>query len=215
MSDSKKLIDILTADCKPVSVIKNSNGFLLSAGALIGLGFCILFFMGIRPDYQAAMQSGVFFWKPGIFVFIWIFSLLFILKLSRPHGRAPRWAWAPLLAVFLFLILQFKLQLDQHSWPFMVQSLLSSSAWVCFGTITGGGLLASGLIWYFWLRRTASASPAQLGFWSGVNVGTLAAAAYAVHCPMDTVTYIFFYYCSPIFLFSALGIWLGKAKLHW
>ncbi len=215
MNDSKKLIDQLTADCKPVSVIKNRDGFLLSATTLIGIGFCVLFFMGIRPDYQAAIESRVFFWKPGIFVFIWLSSLLFILKLSRPHEKAPKWAWATLLAAFLFLLSQFKLQLDQYSWTFMVQSLASSSAWVCFGTITGCGLLALGLIWHFWLRRTASSSPSQLGFWAGVNVGSLAAAAYAVHCPMDTATYIFCYYCSPLFIFSAFGAWLGKSKLRW
>lgn len=209
------LIDQLVGDLKPQDTLANWKLWMHCTACLAIVAAMILGFMGLRADYGIALQDGALFWKPGIFLLVWIGSVLLITDLSRPHGDLRKNHIIPLILAGGILIWQFSLQVNRFSWNEMLQSLSDGSAIYCLSIITGGGSIAMMMAWKYWFSKTASQYPVLLGSLAGLSAGSLAAAAYALHCDHDMAIYITIYYGVPVLVLSTIGAALGKKFLSW
>lgn len=209
------LIDQLVGELKPQDTLANWKLWMHCTACLAIVAAMILGFMGLRADYGIALQDGALFWKPGIFLLAWIGSVLLITDLSRPHGDLRKNHIIPLILAGGILIWQFSLQVNRFSWNDMLQSLSDGSAIYCLSIITVGGSIAMMMAWKYWFSKTASQYPVLLGSLAGLSAGSLAAAAYALHCDHDMAIYITIYYGAPVLVLSAIGAALGKKFLSW
>ncbi|MFN5589467.1 MAG: NrsF family protein [Holosporales bacterium] len=209
------LIDKLVNDLAPQKPLLNYKLWVHCTSCLFLVAVMIIGLMRIRDDYLIAIQAGSMFWKPGIFLLIWLASILLILDISRPTGSLKRHHALPLIASALIIIWQFVAQAHEHSLAQILAFLRDKSAFTCLPTIFIGGGFAFVMAWKFWLSKTASPRPVALGALAGLSAGSLAAAAYALHCEKDAALYISVYYMLPIFALCMIGAILGKKNLRW
>lgn len=91
---------------------------------------------------------------------------------------------------------------------------------------TGGGFphillivpaiaLPAGALLFLWMRSQAPTRPAHAGGAAGLLAGGLAAAAYALHCPVDTPAFVLLWYPLSIAICAGLGALAGRYALRW
>jgi hypothetical protein len=209
------LIAKLVSDLKPSRVMtlrQLSMGILLCfAGALAVL----MLVMGLRPDYQAAIQSGAMFWKPGLFALSAISALLVLYASSLP-GRTGRIIYfIPGLIALLFFALLIGQSILYFDIEQVTAALTDKRAPFCLVIVTllGGIILAA--LWRIWLMKSAPINAIWTGALAGACSGFIAASAYAFHCGQDHPFYLIIYYGLPIAVLSAMGGWLGQRYLKW
>ncbi|MGE3624224.1 MAG: NrsF family protein [Bdellovibrionales bacterium] len=210
-----RLIEQLVNDLQPKKTLVDLKLWMHCTACLVMVSVAVLMFMGLRGDYLSAMQNGALFWKPGIFLMTWIGSLLLITDISRPNGWLRKKHTIPLIAAVTLLIWQFIVQSRQLFLTDMTHSLSDGSALYCLSVIMGGGAIAMMMAWKYWFSKTASRYPVLLGALAGLSAGSLAAAAYALHCDHDVALYVSVYYGAPVLALSILGGFLGKRLLRW
>ncbi len=212
---NEPLIDRLVNDLTPKKPLVNQAlwGHCLICLAMIA-GF-IFVVLGFREDYVSAMQNGALFWKPGLFLLVWIGSVLWITDLSRPAGVIKKSRLIPFLCAGLILLWQCVIQMPRTPLESMGTVLGDSSAPYCICVIAGAGGLALVMVWKTWLSKTASPHPALLGFMAGLSAGALAGMVYALHCDRDAILYVTVCYGLPVLGLAVLGSVLGKRFLQW
>lgn len=210
-----RLIEQLVAELVPQSPLRNAMLWACGAALLTALVAAVLALMGLRQDYAAAMDSGAFFWKPGIFLLVLLGSLVVTTTISRPHGRVKTYHLVPWVIALSLLIWQGVSQIRHLPLDALTQSLTDGSALYCFSVITMGGAFVLLVFWKFWLTKTASLHPVLLGLCAGISAGAMAAAAYTLHCNHDSALYVFAYYMLPVAGLGILGGVLGKKFLRW
>lgn len=209
------LIDQLVADLGSQKPLVNFKLWMHCTACLIMIAAAILTFMGLRSDYLSAMRSGALFWKSGIFLLTWIGSMLLITDISRPAGTIKKIHLFPFVCAVTILLWQLVAQSAHLSFEVIENSLSDGSAPYCLSAILGGGIIALMMAWKFWFSKTASPHPTLLGFLAGLSAGTLAAAAYALHCDRDTAFYVLAYYGLPVMGLGLLGSIMGRRLLRW
>lgn len=209
------LIDRLVGDLSPQKPLLNWKLWAHCATCLVMIAVAILAFMGLRRDYPLAMQSGALFWKPGMFLLAWIGSILLITDISRPVGTVRKIHLFPFVFAAAILVWQAVDQTAHSPFADIKNSLFDGSARYCLSVILGGGSVALMMAWKFWFSKTASPKPTLLGFLAGLSAGTLAAAAYALHCDRDFALYIAIYYLLPVLSLGLFGGFLGHRYLRW
>lgn len=218
MSASKmtdQLIARLVSDLKPQEPIIDSKLWLHCTVCLLIVASVVIAMMGLRADFPTALQDGAMLWKPGIFLFAWISSILLILDLSRPIKRVEKKHFVPFFLAGTILLWQLIVQLPFLSTSDAALSLRDPSAIYCLSVIIGGGGIVMVVSWKFWFSRTASPNPTALGALAGFSAGCLAATAYALHCDKDGILYIFIYYGISVVTLSFLGSLLSIKLLKW
>ena len=210
---TETLIDHLVADLTPRPALRMAALWRLSALAFAGVAGLILGSMGVRVDAMAALHSGALLWKPGLFLLLALALLRWVGDLSRPVGAASPWPWVGLGASgLLYAAVLWGQATPAALW---IKDLHDPTAPYCFGSVMGGGGVALALMWRFWLRHTASPRPERLGGLAGLAAGALAAAAYALHCPQDHISFLTIYYGAPLVLLTGAGVLLGRRTLQW
>jgi hypothetical protein len=68
---------------------------------------------------------------------------------------------------------------------------------------------------FLWLRNQAPTQPALAGMSAGTLAGALAAAAYALTCPVDSAAFIAMWYPLAISACAAVGAIAGRFALRW
>lgn len=212
---SDQLIDQLVSDLAPRKPLVNIKLWIHCTGCLVIVAGTILTIMGLRTDYLTALQNGSMLWKPGLFLAAWIGSLLLITDISRPMGKITKWHFAPLILAASILLWQLITQFEYFTVAQMVGSLKDTNAIYCLSVILGGGGMVMFIAWKVWFARTASPKPTLIGALAGINAGSLAATAYALHCNRDFAIYILAYYCLPVLALSIFGGFLGQKRLSW
>jgi hypothetical protein len=202
-------LEQLVAELKPLPVLKNRQLWMRVLAALL----CAVIGIKLTLDFRAD-TSTAFWWKPALFIFAGLASLIWLTDIARPGQQLRYWHLAPLIVSDAILLWQLMSQLRHKSFA-QFAALQDSGAYYCVSVITGGGAVILWYFWYGWLRKTASDDPALLGALGGFSAGCIAAAAYALHCDRDAMLYIGVYYFMPIVLLSLLGAWLGKKYLDW
>ncbi len=210
-----RFIEQLVADLEPAPRLKNARLWMYGSFCLFLIAAMILGFMGLRTDFVHAFQTGAMFWKPAIFLLIWLGSVMLITDISRPAGHFRKWHFLPVISGMALLLWQGVSQGLEHPLHERMESLRDSSAIVCLATLFVCGTIAMVLGWKYWSAKTASHYPGILGALSGLSAGSLAAAAYALHCDKDSALYITAYYGMPLLALSLFGYGAGKRLLRW
>jgi hypothetical protein len=209
-----RLIDMLSTNLEPV---KHGQVWKTLAGALvIGVvaAFCaMLATVGLRNN----LADGSYF---SFLALKLLFTLSLIgtgaallIRLMRP-GQDGRELLAVIFLPFLALGLAGIVSL----------ALGHSAAWgsMIFGTQWAVSLFCiplfavvpfAALIWA--LGNGAPTNLKRAGAIAGLVAGALGAAAYAFHCPDDSLPFIAIWYGAPIVLCAFIGAKLGPRLLRW
>lgn len=217
MSDA--FLDKLADDLKPVKPMRLWPLWLMAG---IGLVVAALFVIAVykpRPEMMA-MSHGVMpstfmvIGKPLLFLVTGIFSLWAVGDLVRPQGRLRRRTVAPVLGLLVLIVVWAVWQYVGDG-PASTMHSLQGGNMLCYATIVGGGAICFALLWGLWLRKAATSAPVALGAVSGLAAGSLSAAAYAIHCSMDSPAYLLLVYGVGVGLITAVAAIAGKRLFRW
>lgn len=205
----------LIHDLKPVRALKSAHLWALALTALI---LCAAFVVGVydfRPEFHDTrwLSQWIVVGKPLLLLLIGLAALTLTARLARPDGEPSRPALYSLMGlsgavgvtVLFDLITRGSSTLNALSEPFML----------CWQVVLTGGVVSYAALWGLWLRRAAPANPVAFGGLSGLAVGALMAAAYALHCDRDWPLYILVFYGAPVLILGALGAILGPKLYRW
>ncbi len=209
------LIIQLIDDLKPIRVMTLCRLTLYSLICFTGLLILLMTVLGIRPDYQSAIETGSMFWKPGLFILCSLSAILCVYATSLP-GRAIKTIYLiPALVSVLFLcglLIHVFAHFDMND---VATAMTDRRAPYCLGIVTIFGAIILAVLWRVWLTKSAPIHPGLAGALAGGCSGFIAASAYAFHCGQDHPFYLVTYYGLPILLLSAIGARCGKRYLKW
>ncbi len=152
---------------------------------------------GMKVAGPLALAAGAFFWARG---------------LARPD--APAFGARMLLpAAALFLAPALAAGLPAV-WSDAGRTVGNGTAWVCLGLL-GLTAIAPLVLVLSAMRSCATTSPGWAGFAGGLLAGGIGAAAYAVHCPLDAVSFVSIWYPVAIGLVGLVGALAGRRLLRW
>ncbi|MDC7694332.1 MULTISPECIES: NrsF family protein [Asticcacaulis] len=209
----RDLIERLTEDLRPVKP--------LSAWRLLGLALVfaavtliwVLGIYGMRPelsDIEAALtQTRFALFKPLLWGWAGLSALHAANALSRPEGRCH---WSDLAPLPLILISQATglwWAVAHGGWTAALKGGFGGAT-LCGLTIIVSACVAMRLITPLWLNRTASSQPRLLRLTAALGFATLAAAAYALHCPMDQPYYTLSVYLPAVGMVLLIEGWQGR-----
>lgn len=213
------LIDSLVNDLKPVWPMRTA---LLWTGAGVGLLLATLYisvFYGFRPEISA-MSKGTLpvhfspIGKPLLFLVLGVTALWSVSKLNRPENEFSITHIFPIIAGVTVAILNMIVEVATEDYVFLIQQL-NGKVILCYATILFGGTIGQLIMWRFWLSRGASSFPTILAAMSGLATSTLAASAYALHCPMDAPIYLVLVYGTAVAIYTGLSTVVSRHFMKW
>jgi len=213
------LIDNLVGSLKPVKPLRCAH-LWLGAGVAVMLAAAYIFFAyGPRPEIRAWLQgvqmgTQMMWLKPLLFLGIGAGALWSVSDLAQPQGRLRRRTFLPLATALAIVGVMLVGDLARFGLA-EVLSHAGDPASRCIATILCGGAAGFILLWQLWLRRSATSYPVLLGTMSGLAAAALMAAAYAVHCNMDTPVYILVIYGAPVALLAGASGLVGGKIFRW
>ena len=201
--DVENLIDHLSAELKPVSVLahplRRALPWLLMASVYMT---GVLLFLGLRPDLAEKLTQGAYLFEISVTGFVAISAALASAWLCVPDMRGQKWLPAvPLAALAVFLI-----------WTGVMSMLdgvhMPSPYWDhCFniGALMGFVPMVAMI---FLARNGATTRPVTMSLMNTLSVGALGYVGLRFVCPTDTIGHVFFYH---LFTFMLLGLFAGLA----
>jgi hypothetical protein len=208
--DTNSLIHVLTSDARlparriwlPLAI---AAGLALAYSAL-----AIIAVAGPRTGFEDHIDWVAF--KAGVSLLFAAFALPWTLRLARPEATLGAW---PFLVLGLFAGIALV--------AIFAATTMTNPTWA---TLSGGGFphciivipvvaIPSGALFFLWLSQQAPTRPALAGAAAGLGAGALAAASYALTCPVDSVAFIALWYPAAIAICAMLAAGAGKFLLRW
>lgn len=221
MSDpvSDSGIDTLVGRLTPVTPLRATALWRGSALAVVLAAVYIVLMYGTRPELRILtqpmlMHRPMILLKPILFLLLGVSALRGVAELARPEGRLRFQVLLPALLLFGALLGVFFHDVTAHGWAKTFDNAFGAAP-LCSMTILCGGTVGVVLMWRFWLRRSATSHPAQLGAMSGLAAASLMAGAYALHCNMDAAVYLLLIYGMAVAVFTALSALVGQKLYRW
>lgn len=210
--NTNQLIEILSSNVEPVKQghLRKALVWALVAG---GVGaFCVMLgTVGLRPNGPPRLEL-------LSLRLVFTFSLIaigatFLARLARP-GRRTGSLMALTVLPFLFIVAIGGIAVG-FAGPMVWGKMLFGMNWMtCLFCIPLFAVLPFiALVWF--LRNGAPTNLRLTGSIAGLLAGALGAAAYAFHCPDDSVPFIAFWYASMVGFCSLTGALLGPKLLRW
>lgn len=209
-----RLIDALSTNLEPVGRggVGRWLALALATGGLVT--FCaMLMTVGLRVGGDNSGHLGFLAAKLAFALSVVATGAIFLIRSIHP-GRDGRKS----LLLFLLLILPVGLMgiaalaLGQ---PDTVRSVIFGAQWMtclcCIPLFTIIPFVS--LIWA--LRKGAPTSLRRTGAMAGLVAGAIGAAAYAFHCPEDSLLFIAVWYSVAIAACASVGALLGPRLLRW
>ncbi|ADU15326.1 NrsF family protein [Asticcacaulis excentricus] len=195
------LIEQLSEDLravKPLSAWRLMGLALVFAAATL---FWVVGVYGMRPELsdleQALAQPRFALLKPVVWGWAGLSALHAANALSRPEGRCHWSDLAPMAVILLSHGLALWWEVIHAGWEAATAGGFGGAA-LCGLTIIISVWVAMRLVTLVWLSRTASSQPRLLRLCTAFGFAGLAAAAYALHCPMDQPLYTLCVYLPAI-----------------
>jgi hypothetical protein len=213
--DTESLIRRLAADAAHAPVPPPRPGTRLAVAAALGAVAALAISisgLGVRADLASSLVSlpaGLKFVAPlalAAGAFVWARGL------ARPDAP-PLGARMLLPAAALFMAPALGAGLPALSED-VGATLANGTAWVCLALLGLTALAPLALVLAA-MRSTATTNPGWAGFAAGLLAGGVAAAAYAVHCPLDAVSFVSIWYPAAIGLVGLAGALAGRRLLRW
>ncbi len=192
-------IDTLVDDLAPVKTLQAAEVMFLAAFMALIVLMTITFGFGLRTDVMAGSPNSIVIARTIACLMLGASTLAATAGSIYPGFSKPQNSWKWMLGLaLLFPLATLWLLIRNASFPESV--LYASSAPTCLMATLGGGLLIGGAQ-TLWLKRAAPLALDRVGWLVGLSSGSLAAAAYGLHCPSNSIEYVGLWY--------ALGIWLS------
>jgi hypothetical protein len=211
---TEELIDLLSTNIEPVDTQKVDRTLQIAivAGLVLALLTCIVT-LGVRPDLNNPGVFGFLLVKIGFGVLVTILGWHLLLKHARPGGEnhsrifltgVPFAALMALAAVNLISV-------PASHWGHMIMG----ERWLgCLLSIPIIAVVPFVVITWA-VRMAAPTNLLRTGALAGLVAGGISAAAYALHCPDDSLPFVALWYGGTIVLCALAGAVLGPRLLHW
>lgn len=209
-----ELISLMAASHQPVDTGRLRHATWLAAVLALGVTATVLVnTLGVRPDLAAAIMTMPVIAKLLFGGSIAVIALILFQQSLRP-GLQPR-RLLPLAAIPVALIAGFALltlaQAPAEQW----NTLIFGRYWrSCLFNVPLYALLPL-LVLLFLARRGAPVDGRLTGASAGLASGGLAAVAYALHCPDDTIPFLAIWYTLAVTLVAGLSILALPRLLRW
>ena len=206
-------IEALVADAKPVRRMRGSDGALIVLGITLAMAIGVAVFLDLRPDIKAMHPDAMALVRSGTLLLLGVATLSAVVGSARPNigHRAEGWMWA-LCAALLFPLAS--LVLVGAGDPMPMQEVMQPSGMECLMTSSLGALAIAGPL-ILWLRRGAVTRPTRTAWLVGLCAGAFGSLAYSLHCPMNSIHYIAFWYSSAILISALAGRLVVAPLLRW
>jgi len=211
--NTEELIDLLSTNIEPVDAQKvvRNLGVAITAGLVLALLTCIVT-LGIRPDLDNPGVFGFLLVKIGFGSVVAFVGWHFLLKHARPGGENQSRIFltaAPFAALMVLAGVNL-ISVPASHWG----HLIMGEDWLgCLLSIPIIAVVPFAVI--TWAVRMAAPTNLHTGALAGLVAGGISAAAYALHCPNDSVPFIALWYSGTIVLCTLLGAAFGPRLLHW
>jgi hypothetical protein len=211
---TEELIDLLSTNIEPADTQKvvRSLRIAIVAGLVLAALTCIVT-LGIRPDLNSARVFGFLLVKIGFGATVTALSWSLLLKHARPGGenQSRIFLTAVPFAGLMVLAGADLLSVPASHWGHMI----IGERWLgCLLSIPIFAVLPFAVIMWA-VQVAAPTNLLRTGALAGLVAGGIGAAAYALHCPDDSVPFIALWYAGAIVLCALAGAALGPRFLHW
>jgi hypothetical protein len=209
-----RLIDILGTNLKPVKSgqLGKALALALLCGGLVAF-VLMLATVGLRPGIVSAGGLSFLVLKLALTLGLIGTGAALLLRLMRP-GRGSRKLLAlvsyPFAAVVVAGLAALAIR-GPAAWSAMVFGMEWLTCLVCIPLFAIVPFAV--LIWA--LRKGAPTNLRRTGAIAGLVAGSVGAAAYAFHCPGDSLPFVAIWYGLPIALCALIGALLGPRLLRW
>jgi hypothetical protein len=203
----------LVDELQPVAPLRQANGMVRAAIALLaGAGGMVALF-GMRSDFLAGQPNGMVLVSAGLFLMLALASAWAVVDMARPHvgSRREGWAWNAAMVAVLPLA---ALALMAGNWMHGVDSGLHNDGRVCMEYGLLWGLLTSAAL-ILWLRRGAPAQPNRAGLLTGVAAGSAGIFAVSLFCPHSDMVHIGIWHGLTVALAGGIGRFAVPPLVRW
>lgn len=216
---SDPVVEKLVERLSPVTPLRASALWRGAIVAVVVAAVYVVFLYGMRPELKILTQPmllhrPMIVLKPLLFLLLGISALRGVAELARPEGRLRFGVLLPALMLLGAVLGVFVSDVTSHGVAKTFDNAFGGAP-LCFMTILCGGTVGIVLMWRFWLRRSATSHPVQLGAMSGLAAASLMAGAYAIHCNMDAAVYLLLVYGLAVAVFTGLSAWVGRRLYRW
>lgn len=207
-----ELIERLVRDA--ISHFNLDDVFLHAIGAAIAITAILFFsYLGVRPDFESAMDSGRFVFKFLVTVSLVFSGMMILRRVGRP-GMPVRAAMLSLIIPLGLLVTGCVIELVVASPGRWADLMIGQNAMLCLTIIPA---LSTGPLACFLqaLRHAAPVRPALAGAIAGLTAAAVAATFYAANCDDDSPLFVMLWYSVAIAMVSVIGAVLGRKMLRW
>lgn len=215
MVDTKQLIQDLSAEAKPVKLVRPQRyvAFLLALLSIYAI--CAQCWLeGFRPDLAIQLTRPLFMVE-----FLLLAAMLVSASIASVYAMLPDGAQRKTLmrspylfsgGMFALVIVQLFLPQDAR----MVMSDANSHAHECTTYIAFSSILPAALIFGL-LRKGASVMPMQAGLLAVIAAVSVGAITLRLAEPNDEIMHLLSWHYLPSIFFASLGALLGRYLLRW
>jgi hypothetical protein len=211
---TEELIDLLSTNIEPVDTQKVDRTLQIAivAGLVLALLTCIVT-LGVRPDLNNSGVFGFLCVKIGFGVVVTILGWHLLLKHARPGGENHSrifLAGVPFAALMALAAMNL-ISVPASHWGHMIMG----ERWLgCLLSIPIIAVVPFAVITWA-VRMAAPTNLLRTGALAGLVAGGISAAAYALHCPDDSLPFLALWYGGTIVLCTLAGAVVGPRLLHW
>ncbi len=216
---SDQTIDSLVNRITPVKALQASTLWRGAALTVAIAAVYIVFLYGVRSEIKILtppmlLHRPIILLKPLLFLLLGVCALRGVVELARPEGQLRFGVLLPILLLFGAVLGVVINDLSVYGVKANFDNIFGAAP-LCAMTILCGGTVGVVLMWRFWLRRSATSHPAQLGAMSGLAAAGLMAGAYALHCNMDKAIYLLLIYGAAVAVFTGISALIGRTLYRW
>ena len=212
---TEQLIEMLSTNIEPVD--RGELRTTLTTAVVLGgaAAFCLMLStVSVRDDLVATGSSLLFLsLKLGFALTVLAAGLAFLSKTIRPgqQARTPlQLTLVPFIAVGVAAIAELSFRFSATPHP-----MTTGTHWVmCLYCIPLFAAFPFALLVWA-LRRGAPTNLTRTGAMAGLVAGAIGTAAYAFHCPDDSLPFIALWYVASIAFCAGVGALLGPRVLRW
>jgi len=208
--------DDLIARLAERPVERTSPSGTLALGLLPGIAVSLavmLMWIGLRPDFDAALTTPMFWMKLGYALALAVLAFPLALSLARPTGVLTRGAYVLLLPVGAFALMAIY-RLAEAAPDARMHLVMGSSSQVCPWRIFALSLPVLGGV-LLGLRRLAPTHLVTAGAVAGILAGAAGTFVYALHCDESAAPFVVVWYTLGMAAVGAVGALAGRWALRW
>lgn len=209
-----RLIEILSTNVEPVQreQIMRAFAWALAVGEIFALALMYTT-IGLRPNLFDGANLCFLALKLSFALSLIGIGVAFLIALTRP-GQGIRLPFGFIFIPFGAIILAGLAALVLRGFAAWGGAIMGTEWATCLICIPLFAIIPfAALIWA--LRKGSPTNLKRSGAMAGLVAGALGAAAYAFHCPDDSLPFIAVWYCGSLAFLSFVGAMLGPSLLRW